>query len=363
MREAVSVPDSGVAVNADSHPTILWIDDQPDEGGLLRFLALEGFRVTTATTGTVGLALAGVRRYCTIVVDLHLPDVHGLTVIERLRGRGISCPLVAVTGYYLDPEAPRHAHEAGVTAFKYKPLWLKETADLLRDLVSSHTCDATAVGPHPPRPAAQPSGEPQPDNADSGEMAIARLLAGLDRLVVTAQADSQERSRDVLLAALLSALVDPALPLAGIRGCAQALYMTLSASAVRREELAASAHDLVRQATCRPLSARHPTARSALAILLKKPRWWEEQELAKEVGASRSHFARLVRQDTGLEFWMLRRLVVMKRGIRDVLTTNEQIAQIAYRLGMQPGQFAEVFGETFGCCPRELRRLWSRLRP
>jgi hypothetical protein len=30
MRDAVSVPDAGVA----SHPTILWIDDQPDEAGL-----------------------------------------------------------------------------------------------------------------------------------------------------------------------------------------------------------------------------------------------------------------------------------------------------------------------------------------
>jgi CheY-like chemotaxis protein len=38
------------------------------------------------------------------VVDLHLPDLHGLTVIERLRGDGVSCPVVAVTGYYVDPE-------------------------------------------------------------------------------------------------------------------------------------------------------------------------------------------------------------------------------------------------------------------
>jgi AraC-like DNA-binding protein len=192
-------------------------------------------------------------------------------------------------------------------------------------------------------------------------MVIARLLARLDRLALTAHDDSDERSRDELLVALLSALAYPALPLAGVRGCAQALHMTLSSAALRREDLTGNACDLVRQATRRAVTARHPTARDALAILLKEPRWWEEGDLARQVAASRSHFARIVHQETGFEYRTLRRLVVMKAGVIDVLTTDEQVAQIAYRVGMHPGKFDEVFRETFGCCPRELRRLWSRL--
>jgi CheY-like chemotaxis protein len=360
MREPVSVPDSRVAVSAGSHRAILWIDDHPDEAGLLRFLSLEGFRVATATTGTAGLALAGAHRYDAIVVDLHLPDLHGFSVIERLRANGISCPVVAVTGYYLDPETSQHAHEAGAAAFQYKPLWAEETAEWLRTIVGPHTSGGTAVRPSPSESGARPGGEPPPANANAGEMVIVRLLARLDRLVSTALPDSEQRSRDAQLGALLSALADPALPLTGVRGCAQALHMTLSSHA-GEEELTTNARDLVRQATRRSLAARHPITRKALAILLGKPRWWEEVDLAHEVAASRSHLARVVHQDTGLEYRTLRRLVVMKAGMVDVLTTDEQVAQIAYRLGMQPGKFDDVFRETFGGCPRELRRLWSRL--
>ncbi len=118
----------------------------------------------------------------------------------------------------------------------------------------------------------------------------------------------------------------------------------------------------MQQVTRWPLTARHSITRKALQILLKEPRWWEEEDLATEVAASRSHFSRVLHQDTGLEYRTLRRLVVMKAGIIDVLTTDDQFAQIAYRLGMHPGKFDEVFGETFGCPPRELRRLWSRLQ-
>ena len=360
MRDELSVPDSGVTVSPGSHQTILWIDDQPDEAGLLRFLSLEGFRVATATTGTAGLALAGANQYDAIVVDLHLPDLHGFTVIERLRAGAISCPVVAVTGHYLDLETPQHAREAGATAFQYKPLWLDETAELLR-AVGGHTSGGTPMRPFPPESGVQSSGHSLPHNVDSEKMAIARLLARLDRLVATAPADPERPWQDVLLAALLSALADPALPLAGVNGCAQALHMIPGSASVRREELAAEARESVRQATRRPLTARHPSVRKALAVLLEQPRWWDEEDLAKEVSASRSHFARIVHQDTGLEYWTLRRLVVMKAGVIDVLTSDEQFAQIAYRLGMRPGDFDEVFSETFGACPRELRRLWARL--
>ncbi len=109
------------SVSSFKNPQAATTDDQI-RAGLLRYLSLEGFRVTTATTGTAALALVGAHQYDAVVVDLHLPDLHGLTVIARLRANGISCPVVAVTSYYLDPETPRHAHEAGATAFQYKPL-------------------------------------------------------------------------------------------------------------------------------------------------------------------------------------------------------------------------------------------------
>ena len=349
------------AVGCTCQATILWVDDQPDEVGLLRFLSLEGFGVTAATTGTAALALASAHKYDAVVVDLHLPDLHGFTVIERLRDKGISCPVIAVTGYYLDPETPEHAYAVGVTAFLYKPLWFEDTVESLRVVVRSQAPVRTALKRALLESATQPSGQSPHDEAHRGDAVIARLLAGLDHLASIAHAESEERSRELLLGVLLSALADPALPLVGVRGCAQAVHLALGSPSPDPKEATTGARGLVRQAMGRPLTARHPIVRKALAVLLSKPRWWDEEELAKEVAASRSHFARIVHHDTGFEYRTLRRLVLMKAGMIDVLTSDEQFAQIAHRLGMSPGRFDEVFGETFGRCPREFRRLWSQL--
>jgi CheY-like chemotaxis protein/AraC-like DNA-binding protein len=358
MRKKFTVSNS-YSPNERAGPAILWTDDQPDEAGLLRLLSIDGFSVTVATTGTTALSLASDYRYDAIVVDLHLPDLHGFTVIERLRAKGISCPVIAVTGHYLDPEAPQHAREAGATAFHYKPLSPEEIANSLRVPVGPQTLGGASVSALndgcPRRPPAH-----SPVGARPAETIATRVLARLDSVVLTTFAVSDARRQDILLAALLAALADPELPLAAVAGCAQAVRMTITSPAVS-PALASTACDMVRRAMRQTFTARHPVARRALAILEKTARWREEEDLAKEVEVSRSHFARVLRQETGLEYRTLRRLVMMKIGMVRLLNTDDQVAQIAYGLGMQPGTFDSVFGDTFGCCPRDLRRLWSRL--
>jgi CheY-like chemotaxis protein len=363
MRNAVSAPDAGKAAATSGRQWILWIDDQPDEAGLLRLLGSEGFRVTPASTGKAALELANHHPYDAIVVDLHLPDVHGFVVIERLRGSGISCPIVAVTGHYLDPEAPDHAREAGATAFEYKPLWLDETAELLRDLVARHAADGGTHAAGARRcSGAATDDQPRSDRADPAEMVLRRLSVHLDCIASTPPLRSGHGRRDALLDALLSALAEPALPLAGVHACAQALRTVLSAPPGAEAASIATAHEVVRQAMRQPLTPRHPTVRQALTVLHQNPRWWEEEELARDVGATRGHFSRIVHQDLKLEYRALRRLVVMKAGVVDVLSTNEHIAQIAHRLGIAPGTFDELFANGFGSSPSDLRRLWTRLR-
>lgn len=68
--------------------SILIVDDEPDISALLAYhLARESYRVRTAASGTEALAVVERERPDLIVLDLMLPGISGLEVLEELRGR------------------------------------------------------------------------------------------------------------------------------------------------------------------------------------------------------------------------------------------------------------------------------------
>ncbi len=67
---------------------ILIVDDEPDISALLAYhLARESYRVRTAASGTEALSAVERERPDLIVLDLMLPGMSGLEVLEELRGR------------------------------------------------------------------------------------------------------------------------------------------------------------------------------------------------------------------------------------------------------------------------------------
>src|SRR3979411_3054958 len=66
---------------------VLVVDDEPDIVALVAYhLAKSGYTVSTATSGTEGLAVARRDKPSIIVLDLMLPGLSGLEVMEELRG-------------------------------------------------------------------------------------------------------------------------------------------------------------------------------------------------------------------------------------------------------------------------------------
>ncbi|MBS42292.1 MAG: hypothetical protein CMH83_03760 [Nocardioides sp.] len=55
-----------------------------------------------------------------VLLDLHLPDGHGLALLQRLRAAGVLCDVVAVTSAR-DAEVVRHAVAQGVVLYLIKP--------------------------------------------------------------------------------------------------------------------------------------------------------------------------------------------------------------------------------------------------
>jgi two-component system phosphate regulon response regulator PhoB len=66
---------------------VLVVDDEPDIVALVAYhLAKSGYSVSTATNGTEGLAVARRDKPALVVLDLMLPGLSGLEVMEQLRG-------------------------------------------------------------------------------------------------------------------------------------------------------------------------------------------------------------------------------------------------------------------------------------
>jgi two-component system, LuxR family, response regulator FixJ len=69
-----------------------------------------------------------------LLLDLHMPGMSGLEVLEALRRRGDEVPVIIVTGRST-PVAKRRAEAAGILAFVEKPYHVEVLLGLVRDAV------------------------------------------------------------------------------------------------------------------------------------------------------------------------------------------------------------------------------------
>ena len=76
---------------------VLVIDDEPQILRALRInLSVRGYEVITAATGAAALKAAAEQRPDVIVLDLGLPDMSGIEVLEGLRG-WLSAPVIVLS--------------------------------------------------------------------------------------------------------------------------------------------------------------------------------------------------------------------------------------------------------------------------
>jgi two-component system KDP operon response regulator KdpE len=114
-----------------SRPKVLVIDDEPQILRALRtILGEKRFEVTTATRGEEGLARAAADPPDVIILDLGLPDMDGLTVIERLR-EWTQIPIIVLSVREADADKVE-ALDKGGDDYLTKPFSIEELLARIR---------------------------------------------------------------------------------------------------------------------------------------------------------------------------------------------------------------------------------------
>ena len=118
--------------------TVLLVEDDRELTSLLvRVLTDEGYDVTTAPDGQRGLHLALTRSFDLMVVDRGLPAIEGLDLVNRLRSKGITTPMLVLSARGSTQDRIEGL-DAGAEDYLAKPFDLGELLARLRAMTRRH---------------------------------------------------------------------------------------------------------------------------------------------------------------------------------------------------------------------------------
>ena len=123
---------------ADKTIEVLVVDDSlPTARALAELLMRDGFEVAAYTNATDALAYLQVGRPAAAVVDIHLPDMSGLTLAQRIReAHGAELPIIIISGDS-SIENLQSLSLVGATYFYSKPVKASELRQRLRELTAA----------------------------------------------------------------------------------------------------------------------------------------------------------------------------------------------------------------------------------
>ena len=125
---------------------LLVIDDEPGIRDLLdTLLTRKGYDVLLADSGQKGLEVFRRARPDVVVLDLKMPGMDGLTVLQQIRHLDPKQPVIILTGARI-PESEQQVRALGVSEYVEKQFSLHLLGDALkRALATSHAATLASL--------------------------------------------------------------------------------------------------------------------------------------------------------------------------------------------------------------------------
>ncbi len=118
---------------------VLVIDDEQGIRNLLdTLLSRKGYDVVLADGGRKGLELIRRERPDVVVLDLKMPEMDGVAVLQQIRRLNSDQPVIILTGA-ATPEREQQVRALGVTEFVEKEFSLHRLGDALKRLLKTPT--------------------------------------------------------------------------------------------------------------------------------------------------------------------------------------------------------------------------------
>ena len=122
--------------SAESVARILIVEDDVDLRETLgRALSHEGYQVGFAGDGSEAISLVRQRPYDLAIVDLVMPRMGGIKMLEELRSLGLTLPTIVITAFG-DRFLYQRAMELGASEFLMKPVKLVEVYQAVRSVLA-----------------------------------------------------------------------------------------------------------------------------------------------------------------------------------------------------------------------------------
>jgi two-component system OmpR family response regulator len=116
-------------------------DDSKIASFIVKGLKQASFAVDHVTQGEEGLTMGHMYDYDAMVVDIMLPGMDGLTMIERLRGGGITTPVLVLSAKHSVDDKIRGFHKGG-DDYLTKPFSFSELLVRIQALIRRSTMSA-----------------------------------------------------------------------------------------------------------------------------------------------------------------------------------------------------------------------------
>jgi FixJ family two-component response regulator len=118
----------------DQRPAIHIVDDDgPVRDSMGLMLEIEGFVVRTYPSAVAFLREADLAGNWCLIVDMHMPGMSGVALLDQLRRNGINVPAIVVTGM-VNESIRRVAEQVGAVVLE-KPYRLREVVHSIETAV------------------------------------------------------------------------------------------------------------------------------------------------------------------------------------------------------------------------------------